>query len=299
MAHNHEHQHSHAIESLNKAFIIGIVLNLSFVLIEFGAGFYFDSLGLLSDAGHNLGDVASLFLALLAFRLARVKASPKYTYGYKKSTILVSLLNAAILLIAVGAILIESLEKIKNPRPVEGSAIAWVAGIGVFINAFTAMLFMKNKEKDLNVRGAYLHMAADALVSVGVLASGMIISGTGWYVIDPIIGITVAIVILISTWNLLHESVRLSLDGVPVNISSNDIKELISDITEVKSIHHMHIWALSTTENAMTAHIVVSNLDMMEELKLQIKERLKDAGICHVTLEFETEQVCCESNYCI
>jgi len=160
------------------------------------------------------------------------------------------------------------------------------------------MLFMKNKEKDLNVRGAYLHMAADALVSVGVLASGMIISGTGWYVIVPIIGITVAIVILISTWNLLHESVRLSLDGVPVNISSNDIKELISDIAEVKSIHHMHIWALSTTENAMTAHIVVSNLDMMEELKLQIKERLKDAGICHVTLEFETEQVCCDSNYC-
>lgn len=147
MAHNHEHQHSHAIESLNKAFIIGIVLNLSFVLIEFGAGFYYDSLGLLSDAGHNLGDVASLFLALLAFRLARVKASPKYTYGYKKSTVLVSLLNAVILLIAVGAILIESLEKIKNPRPVEGSAIAWVAGIGVFINAFTAMLFMKKKRK--------------------------------------------------------------------------------------------------------------------------------------------------------
>ncbi|MBP1594104.1 MAG: czcD, partial [Bacteroidetes bacterium] len=167
MAHNHEHQHSHAIESLNKAFIIGIVLNISFVLIEFGTGFYYDSLGLLSDAGHNLGDVASLFLALLAFRLARVKASPKYTYGYKKSTVLVSLLNAVILLIAVGAILIESIEKIKNPRPVEGSAIAWVAGIGVFINAFTAMLFMKNKEKDLNVRGAYLHMAADALVSVG------------------------------------------------------------------------------------------------------------------------------------
>ena len=144
-----------------------------------------------------------------------------------------------------------------------------------------------------------MHMAADALVSVGVLASGMIISGTGWYIIDPIIGITVAIVILISTWNLLHESVRLSLDGVPVNISSKDIKELISDIAEVKSIHHMHICALSTTENAMTAHIVVSNLDMMEELKQQIKERLKDAGICHVTLEFETEQVSCESNYCI
>ena len=299
MAHNHEHQHNHTVESLNKAFIIGIALNLSFVIIEFGAGFYYDSLGLMSDAGHNLGDVASLFLALLAFRLAKIRANARYTYGYKKSTVLVSLLNAVILLIAVGAILMESLEKIVNPRPVEGGAIAWVAGIGVFVNAFTAMLFMKNREKDLNVRGAYLHMAADTLVSIGVLASGLVISYTGWYVIDPIIGISVAIVILISTWNLLHESIRLSLDGVPVGINSEDIKEIISEIAEVKNLHHLHIWAISTTENAMTAHIVVANLDEMEELKHRIKDKLQEAGISHVTLEFETEQVCCESGYCI
>jgi len=299
MTHNHEHQHNHTIESLNKAFIIGIALNLSFVLIEFGAGFYFDSLGLLSDAGHNLSDVASLFLALLAFRLAKIRANARYTYGYKKSTVIVSLLNAVILLIAVGAILMESLEKIVNPRPVEGGAIAWVAGIGVFVNAFTAMLFMKNREKDLNVRGAYLHMAADTLVSIGVLASGLVISYTGWYVIDPIIGISVAVVILISTWNLLHESIRLSLDGVPVGINSEDIKEIISEIAEVKNIHHLHIWAISTTENAMTAHIVVANLDEMEELKHRIKDKLQEAGISHVTLEFETEQVCCENGYCI
>ena len=299
MAHNHEHQHNHSINSLNKAFIIGIVLNLSFVLIEFGAGFYYGSLGLLSDAGHNLGDVASLFLALLAFRLAKVKANARYTYGYKKSTVLVSLINAVILLIAVGAILTESLEKILNPRPVEGIAIAWVAGIGVFINAFTAMLFMKDKEKDLNIKGAYLHMAADALVSVGVLASGLTISYTGWYVIDPIIGIAVAVVILISTWNLLHESVRLSLDGVPVAINSEDIKEIISEIPEVISIHHLHIWAISTTENAMTAHIVIPNLDEMEELKNNIKDRLQKAGITHVTLEFETNEICCEDGYCM
>ncbi len=299
MAHNHEHQHNHTVESLNKAFIIGIALNLSFVIIEFGAGFYYDSLGLMSDAGHNLGDVASLFLALLAFRLAKIRANARYTYGYKKSTVLVSLLNAVILLIAVGAILMESLEKIVNPRPVEGGAIAWVAGIGVFVNAFTAMLFMKNREKDLNVRGAYLHMAADTLVSIGVLASGLVISYTGWYVIDPIIGISVALVILISTWNLLHESIRLSLDGVPVGINSEDIKEIISEIAEVKSLHHLHIWAISTTENAMTAHIVVANLDEMEELKHRIKDKLQEAGISHVTLEFETEQVCCESGYCI
>lgn len=299
MTHNHEHQHNHTVESLNKAFIIGIVLNLSFVLIEFGAGFYYDSLGLMSDAGHNLGDVASLFLALLAFRLAKVRANARYTYGYKKSTVLVSLINAVILLIAVGAILMESLEKIVNPRPVEGIAIAWVAGIGVFINAFTAMLFIKNKEKDLNVRGAYLHMAADTLVSVGVLASGIVISYTGWYVIDPIIGITVAVVILVSTWNLLHESVRLSLDGVPISINSEDIKELISEIPEVISIHHLHIWAISTTENAMTAHIVIPNLDEMEELKNNIKDRLQKAGITHVTLEFETNEICCEDGYCM
>lgn len=299
MAHNHEHQHNHTVESLNKAFIIGIVLNLSFVIIEFGAGFYYDSLGLMSDAGHNLGDVASLFLALLAFRLAKVRANARYTYGYKKSTVLVSLLNAVILLIAVGAILMESLEKIVNPRPVEGIAIAWVAGIGVFINAFTAMLFIKNKEKDLNVRGAYLHMAADTLVSVGVLVSGIVISYTGWYVIDPIIGITVAVVILVSTWNLLHESVRLSLDGVPVSINSADIKEIISEIPEVISIHHLHIWAISTTENAMTAHIVIPNLNEMEALKTRIKNKLQEAGISHVTLEFETNEICCEDGYCM
>jgi len=299
MTHNHEHQHNHTVESLNKAFIIGIVLNLSFVIIEFGAGFYYNSLGLMSDAGHNLGDVASLFLALLAFRLAKVKANARYTYGYKKSTVLVSLINAVILLIAVGAILTESIEKIVNPRPVEGSAIAWVAGIGVFINAFTAMLFIKNKEKDLNVRGAYLHMAADTLVSVGVLVSGIVISYTGWYVIDPIIGITVAVVILVSTWNLLHESVRLSLDGVPININSEDIKEIISEIPEVISIHHLHIWAISTTENAMTAHIVIPNLDEMEALKTRIKNRLQKAGITHVTLEFETNEICCEDGYCM
>ncbi|BEH00580.1 cation diffusion facilitator family transporter [Bacteroides sedimenti] len=298
MAHHHEHTHSHSVESLNKAFIIGISLNLAFVLIEFGTGFYFDSLGLLSDAGHNLGDVASLFLALLAFRLARVKANAKYTYGYKKSTILVSLLNAVILLIAVGAIFMESLEKIVSPRPVNGDAIAWVAGIGVLINAFTAMLFMKDKEKDLNIKGAYLHMAADALVSVGVAASGVIIAFTGWYVIDPIIGITIAVVILVSTWRLLHESVRLSLDGVPVGINSKEVRKMIAEIPEVKDIHHIHIWAISTTENALTAHIVVDNLENMEELKHQIKELLEEAGIGHVTLEFETMEMCRESGIC-
>ena len=297
MSHEHSHQHSHAInaESLNKAFIIGIVLNLAFVVIEFAAGFWFDSLALLSDAGHNLSDVVSLVLALLAFRLAKVKANERYTYGYKKSTILVSLLNAVILLVAVGAIVIESIHKLSNPAVVPGGAIAWVAGVGVLINAFTAFLFMKDKEKDLNVKGAYLHMAADALVSVGVLVAGIVISRTGWYIIDPIIGLIVAVVILISTWNLLHDSLRLTLDGVPTSIDSQKVVEAIRALPGVDDVHHIHIWAISTTENALTAHIVLKQPESMQEVKLLIRHRLEDFGIGHATLEFEVPGEHCEA----
>lgn len=297
MSHEHSHQHSHAInaESLNKAFIIGIVLNLAFVVIEFAAGFWFDSLALLSDAGHNLSDVVSLVLALLAFRLAKVKANERYTYGYKKSTILVSLLNAVILLVAVGAIVIESIHKLSNPAVVPGGAIAWVAGVGVLINAFTAFLFMKDKEKDLNVKGAYLHMAADALVSVGVLVAGIVISRTGWYIIDPIIGLIVAVVILISTWNLLHDSLRLTLDGVPTSIDSQKVVEAIRALPGVDDVHHIHIWAISTTENALTAHIVLKQPESMQEVKHLIHHRLEDFGIGHATLEFEVPGEHCEA----
>ena len=297
MSHEHSHQHSHAInaESLNKAFIIGIVLNLAFVVIEFAAGFWFDSLALLSDAGHNLSDVVSLVLALLAFRLAKFKANERYTYGYKKSTILVSLLNAVILLVAVGAIVIESIHKLSNPAVVPGGAIAWVAGVGVLINAFTAFLFMKDKEKDLNVKGAYLHMAADALVSVGVLVAGIVISRTGWYIIDPIIGLIVAVVILISTWNLLHDSLRLTLDGVPTSIDSQKVVEAIRALPGVDDVHHIHIWAISTTENALTAHIVLKQPESMQEVKHLIRHRLEDFGIGHATLEFEVPGEHCEA----
>ena len=297
MSHEHSHQHSHAInaESLNKAFIIGIVLNLAFVVIEFAAGFWFDSLALLSDAGHNLSDVVSLVLALLAFRLAKVKANERYTYGYKKSTILVSLLNAVILLVAVGAIVIESIHKLNNPAVVPGGAIAWVAGVGVLINAFTAFLFMKDKEKDLNVKGTYLHMAADALVSVGVLVAGIVISRTGWYIIDPIIGLIVAVVILISTWNLLHDSLRLTLDGVPTSIDSQKVVKAIRALPGVDDVHHIHIWAISTTENALTAHIVLKQPEGMQEVKHLIRHQLEDFGIGHATLEFEVPGEHCEA----
>lgn len=294
--HEHHHQHHHApnLDHLNRAFIWGIALNTVYVLVEFGAGLWLDSLALLSDAGHNLSDVASLLLAMLAFRLAKVKPNDKYTYGYKKSTVLISLLNACILLVAVGFILAESVEKLQNPRPIEGGAIAWVAGAGILINAFTAFLFFKDKEKDLNVKGAYLHMAADALVSAGVVAAGIVILFTGWYIVDPIIGIVVALVILISTYGLLRDSLRLSLDGVPAGIGLEKVKEAILRVDpRIRDVHHLHIWAISTTQNALTAHVVVDSPDRMEELKCRIKEELEKQHIGHATLEFELSSVRC------
>ena len=301
MAHSHEyhHEHVHELTSLNKSFIIGITLNILFVLVEFGIGFYYDSLGLLSDAGHNLGDVASLVLAMLAFRLAKVHPNSRYTYGYKKSTVLVSLLNAVILLVAVGIIIAESIDKLLHPVPVEGAAIAWTAGVGVIVNAVTAWLFMKDKEKDLNVKGAYLHMAADTLVSVGVVISGIIIMYTGWTLVDPIIGLVIAVIIVISTWGLLHDSLRLSLDGVPVGIDSEKVGQIILAQSGVESFHHLHIWALSTTETALTAHIVIENLRCMEEVKHAVKHQLEHVGIHHATLEFESKGACCNGENCI
>ncbi|MDL2231123.1 cation diffusion facilitator family transporter [Porphyromonadaceae bacterium OttesenSCG-928-L07] len=295
MAHEHHHDHHHDhhainLTSLNKAFIIGIVLNLFFVFVEFGAGLWLDSLALISDAGHNLSDVVSLVIALLAFRLMKLKPNTKYTYGYKKSTILSSLLNACILLVVVGIILAESIKKLSAPEPIEGNMIAWVAGVGIVINAFTAWLFMKDQKKDLNVKGAYLHMVADTLVSVGVVVSGIIIQHTGWYVIDPIISIIIAVIILLSTTGLLFSSVRLALDGVPAGIDPIKIRELIQkEDDRVVEVHHMHIWAISTSENALTAHVVVRSTDGMEELKCKIKHLLEHQEINHVTLEFELE----------
>ncbi len=291
MTHEHHH-HDHAVSSLNKAFILGISLNVAFVIVEFAVGLYYGSMGLLSDAGHNLSDVASLLLAMLAFRLAQAHATPKYTYGYKKSTVLISLLNSVILLIAVGVIVAESIGRMLHPAPVEGGAIAWTAGIGVVINGFTAWLFMKDKDRDLNVKGAYLHMAADALVSVGVLVSGLVISWTGWTIVDPIVGLVVAVVIVASVWSLTRDSLRLSLDGVPGDIDVIGIGEKMTAVPGVKEVHHIHVWAISTTENALTAHVVLDSLSRMECVKRDLKALLAASGIPHVTLEFEsaTEQ---------
>lgn len=300
---HHDHAgHTHglpALDHLNRAFLLGITLNLVFVAVEFAAGLWLDSMALISDAGHNLSDVVSLVLALLAFKLMRLKPSAKYTYGYKKSTVLVSLLNACILLVAVGMILVSSILKLKNPDPVSGDAVAWVAGIGILINAFTAWLFLKDKDRDLNVKGAYLHMAADALVSVGVLISGLIIQYTGWYAIDPLIGILIALVILASTAKLLHESLRLSLDGVPEGIDTQAVSRAIRQADpDILGVHHVHIWALSTTENALTAHIVVKNLQQIAPVKDKIKQLLETFHIQHVTLEMESSGEHCHADDC-
>lgn len=293
MTHEHHH-HDHTVTSLNKAFIWGIALNVGFVVVEFAVGLCYGSMGLLSDAGHNLSDVASLLLAMLAFRLAQARATPKYTYGYKKSTVLISLLNSVILLIAVGVIVAESIGRMLHPEPVVGGAIAWTAGIGVAINGFTAWLFMKDKDRDLNVKGAYLHMAADALVSVGVLVSGLVISWTGWTVVDPIVGLAVAGVIVASVWSLTRDSLRLSLDGVPGGIDIAEIERKMEAVPGVRAVHHIHVWAISTTENALTAHVVLDSLSRMEEVKHALKELLGRSEIPHATLEFEsvTERCC-------
>lgn len=293
MTHEHQH-HDHTVTSLNKAFIWGIALNVGFVIVEFAVGLYYGSMGLLSDAGHNLSDVAGLLLAMLAFRLAQARATPKYTYGYKKSTVLISLLNSVILLIAVGVIVAESIGRMIHPEPVVGGAIAWTAGVGVVINGFTAWLFVKDKDRDLNVKGAYLHMAADALVSVGVLVSGLVISWTGWTVVDPIVGLVVAGVIVASVWSLTRDSLRLSLDGVPGGIDVAEIERTMTAVPGVRAVHHIHVWAISTTENALTAHVVLDSLSRMEGVKHALKELLEHAGIPHATLEFEsaTEQCC-------
>jgi cobalt-zinc-cadmium efflux system protein len=296
----HEHHH-HPVNTINRAFIIGITLNLLFVAIEVIAGLYTHSLGLLSDAGHNLGDVASLALALLAFRLAKVKATARYTYGYQKTTILVALANAVILLIAIGSIGWEAVQRFKHPQAVQGNIIAIVAGIGIAINTLTALLFFRDKDRDLNIKGAYLHLAADAAVSAGVVISGIVIIYTQWYWLDSIISFAIMLVIFISTWNLLKETVRLSLDAVPHSVSLDEIRKSAVAIEGVIDIHHIHIWAMSTTNNAMTAHIVVEEkrtLADTQKIKRDIKQALQHLNIQHATLEIEITDSDCGDAHC-
>jgi cobalt-zinc-cadmium efflux system protein len=311
MAHDHhDSTHSHAghshgptvLTSVNRALIIGAVLNSVYVVVEFSMGFYYNSLALIADAGHNLSDVASLLLSLLAFRLARVRQTPSFTYGYRKSTVLASLTNAVILLVTIGAILWESIQRFKHPEPVAGGPVAWVAGFGILINASSALLFFRDKDHDLNIKGAYLHLAADALVSLGVVIAGVIISYTGWVWLDPAIGLAVAAVILGSTWGLLNDSLRLSLDGVPADIDLAAVLTDLRAVSGVRDVHHVHVWAMSTTENALTAHLVLQPglSDSAETaLKADVRHRLLHRNIGHATLETEvTTEADCGAEDC-
>lgn len=296
--HHHHHHHAAPTQSLNGIFILSIILNGLFVLIEAGVGLWQDSLSLLSDAGHNLSDVFSLLLVLIAFRLSKVQRNERYTYGYRKSTILISLLNAVILLVAVGAIVIESIHKFSEPTEVNGIAVSWTAGVGILINGATALLLMRGQKSDLNVRGAFLHMAADTLVSIGVVISGIIIYYTGWTIIDPIVSLIIAAVILVSTWQLLSDSLRLAVDGIPDGVELQEIEQLLLSEEHVKGTHHIHVWAISTTETALTAHVVIDNPHYWPQVSERIKHTLADHGISHVTLEPETVEHQCQDKEC-
>jgi cobalt-zinc-cadmium efflux system protein len=268
------------------------LLNMAFVIVEFGAGFFSNSLALVSDAGHNLSDVASLALALLAFRLLKVKPTQKYTYGYRKASILVSLLNAVILLVAVGSIGYESIHRFVAPRPVQASIVIYVAAIGILINLISALLFFRDREKDLNLKGAYLHLMLDALVSVGVVVAGILMTYTDWLWIDPLVSFIIMIVILASTWKLLRDSLSLSMDAVPTNIKLESIREMALKRSGVKDIHHIHVWAMSTAENALTAHLVLSDTlshEQASNIKSELKHELEHLGIQHATLETEVD----------
>lgn len=299
--HSHHHHHEAVVTQVNRALIAGILLNSVFVIVEAVAGFIIHSLSLVTDAGHNLMDVASLALALLAFRLSKIRSNTKYTYGYRKSTILVALLNAVILLIAIGGIGYEAALRLLHPRPMEGGVIAAVAAAGILVNGFTAYLFMREKEKDLNIKGAYLHMAADALVSLGVVAAGIVMIFTRWYWLDSAVSFVIMIVILAGTWGLLKDSVRLSLDGVPKDIDVRAVEAAMLKVPGVRGIHHVHIWAISTTVNALTAHLLIdehADFETAGRIRRELKHLLEHLNIRHSTFEIETREEQCGEKEC-
>ncbi|HTD40172.1 MAG TPA: cation diffusion facilitator family transporter [Mucilaginibacter sp.] len=297
---HHHHDHAPKLDNLNTAFIVGIILNSAFVVLEVIAGLWSHSLSLLTDAGHNLSDVAGLALALLAFKLSKVTANQEYTYGYKRSTIIVSFFNALVLFIAVGFIGYEAVMRFIHPETIAGGTMAWVAFAGIGINAVTAWLFVKDKDKDLNVKGAYLHMAVDAIVSFGVVISGLIIYFTHLYWIDSAVSLIVAIVILRGTWSLLIDSLRLEMDGVPKEMDIEKIKQELMKAKGVVDVHHIHVWALSTTENALTAHLVIDQnaVSSFDSIKHDLRHRLEHLSISHSTFEPEFSDEKCVQMDC-
>ena len=294
MAHNHTHghghSHSHAPANFGRAFAIGITLNTLYVIVEAIIGLRIGSLGLLADAGHNASDVLSLIIAWVGSRLALRSANDRYTYGFKRSPIVASLFNALLLFGAMGIVLWEAIGRLQSPEPIEGTVIIWVTLIGLVVNFGTALLFVRGTN-DLNIRGAYLHMLADGLVTLGVLLGGILIIVTNAYWIDPVISLIIVGVVLWGTWGLFRDAMRLSLDAVPNEIDLSAVKTYLSQLPNVLNVHDLHVWSMSTTETALTAHLVMKEMPLStSQLIQQATEGLHDRfEIVHSTLQLEDE----------
>lgn len=280
--------------SINRSFMIGIILNTMYVVVEITYGLSNNSTSLLSDAAHNVGDISGLLLAFLAFRLQKIKPSKLFSYGFKKGSIVTSFINSILLAFAIGAIAWEGVHKIMNPSPLNGTVIMWVALMGVVINSISALFFKKNQKSDLNIKAAYWHLMADALVSFGVVISGILIHYFHWYALDGIAALVIAVVVLFSTWQLFKDSTIAILDGVPASVNLDNLKDNLLDIKGITDIHHVHIWGLSTNENALTAHIQLEDFTLLPEIKKELKTKLEDHTIYHSTLEFELATEDCD-----
>ena len=288
--HSHGHGHHHHIspDGNNRAFALAIGLNTIFVAIEFAYGFIANSTALMADAGHNLSDVLGLVLAWGAAMLARTATTQRYTYGLRSSSILAAVLNALLLMLACGAIGWEAVQRLSNPAPVAGLTVSVVAAIGVAVNGVSAWLFMAGSKDDLNIRGAYQHMAADAAISLGVVVSGLAIMATGWSWLDPAASLVIVLLILFSTWGLLRESMQLVLGAVPPNIDAGKVSAFLRSQPGVTDIHDLHIWAMSTTENALTVHLVMPGSYPGDDAFDAIAAGLKASfPIHHCTLQME------------
>ena len=291
--HGQGHAHGHSPQNFNRAFAIGVTLNLGFVLVEALFGLWANSLSLLADAGHNLSDVLALLLAWGASVLAQRAPSRRRTYGLRRSSVLVALFNALFLLFAVAAIAWEAVSRLADPQPISSGTVIVVASIGIAINAYTAWLFMAGKDSDMNIRGAYLHMAADAVISLGVVLAAIAMLYSGWLWLDPLVSLLIAIVIAFSTWGLLRESVDLALDAVPAHIQPDKVLAYLESLPGISDVHDLHIWAMSTTEVALTAHLVKPDGSLDDQLLADIAEQLQEHfAIQHSTLQFERGNHC-------
>lgn len=291
------HNHNHSIQSYNKFIIAGIFLNLLFVLIEVFYGIISDSMALVSDAGHNFSDVLSLILALTASLMIKKKSSEKYTYGFKKGSILIAAVNSFLLIAALGGITWEAIHRLYNTMPVKSENVIIIASIGIIINGLTAAFFIKGKDNDLNLKSAFLHMLTDALISAGVVVSGVLMMIFEIYWLDPVISLLIVVVIFIGTWNLFAETIRLSIDAVPQKINLNEVREYILGINGIINVHDLHIWSLSTSEIALTAHLIMESPVINDEFNKELKNKLHNKfGIEHTTIQFESTS---SEDYCV